>query len=307
MRRECERKLVGRMLGRITVAPGSARQLVGECREWSSLRGQRVRALERHGKWLLMRLHSGVTVAIHPRMSGRLLVCNPTELARLAPHARVVMRLDNGRLAVLNDARRFGRVLQLPVGTNQPQRTGPDAMKISRASFAAALTSTSRSVKAALLDQALLAGVGNIYADEMLWMAQVHPGGRANALTNAQAGELHKAMGRVLRGAIVRSGTSFDAGYEGGRNQHHLNAYGRAGKPCKRCGSPLAILKIASRTTVMCAKCQRDPVQQRGRKKAVPSASTRSQSHPSLESASRGRSRRVSRAKSQAPTRVDGQ
>ncbi|MSQ89888.1 MAG: hypothetical protein EXS01_00630, partial [Phycisphaerales bacterium] len=220
MRRECERKLVGRMLGRITVAPGSARQLVGECREWSSLRGQRVRALERHGKWLLMRLHSGVTVAIHPRMSGRLLVCNPTELARLAPHARVVMRLDNGRLAVLNDARRFGRVLQLPVGTNQPQRTGPDAMKISRASFAAALTSTSRSVKAALLDQVLLAGVGNIYADEMLWMAQVHPGGRADALTHAQSGELHKAMGRVLRGAIVRSGTSFDAGYEGGRNQH---------------------------------------------------------------------------------------
>ena len=257
MRRACAPKLVGRVLGRVTVAPGSSRQLVGDCRKWSTLRGQRIRALERHGKWLLIRLHGGVTVAIHPRMSGRLLVCAPTEVARLAPHPRVVMRLDNGRLAVLNDARRFGRVMQLPVGTSRPQRTGPDALKISRASFAAVLASTSRRIKAALLDQMLLAGVGNIYADESLWKARVHPSRRADSLTRAEADNLHHAMHRVLRAAIVRSGTSFDAGYEGGSHQRHLTVYGRAGKPCKRCRNPLKSSKIAGRTTVLCVRCQR--------------------------------------------------
>lgn len=264
MRRQCAPRLRGRRLGRVTVAKGSARQLVGGCAKWTSLRGRHLTGLDRHGKWLLLRLRGGTTIAVHPRMSGRLLVCAASELAAASAHPRVVMRLDNERAVVLNDPRRFGRVMQLPPGTPLPPRTGPDALHMTAEALRGALAGTSRPLKVALLDQGLIAGIGNIYADEALWRSRLHPMRRANSLTTAEATALRNAIRHVLLGAIARRGTSFDAGYVGGRNQEHLAVYGRTGLPCRRCGSRLSNLKVAGRTTVICAACQRTPKRSHG-------------------------------------------
>ncbi len=265
MRRQCAPRLKGRRLDRVTVAKGSAAQLVGGCAKWTALRDQRLTRLDRHGKWLLLRLHGGTTIAVHPRMSGRLVVCAANELATASAHPRVVMRLDADRLAVLNDPRRFGRVIQLPRGTNTPPRTGPDALCVSRSALWEALGATSRSLKAALLDQALVAGIGNIYADEALWLSRLHPGRRADSLSSAEVTELRTALRRVLLGGIARGGTSFDSGYVGGRNQRHLAVYGRSGLPCRRCGTMLSESKVAGRTTVVCGACQKGPRGRGGR------------------------------------------
>ena len=229
-----------------------------------------VREVGRRGKYLLatiapdpdadidreLVLHLGMTGSFRIRDDG----AHPDEDA----YARATWRLDDGRTLVFRDPRRFGRVSVVPVGRYDTlptlARLGPEPLgdSFDPDDLAAGLRATSAPVKAALLNQRLVAGVGNIYADEALWRARIHPASRRVGRERAHA--LHAAIVEVIAAAIEREGTTF-RDYEmvngaSGRNADFLEAYGQAGLPCSRCGTELRKIVLAQRGTTYCPSCQ---------------------------------------------------
>jgi formamidopyrimidine-DNA glycosylase len=198
-------------------------------------------------------------------MTGHVLVCD----AQTAParHTHLRALLDDGRELRYDDARRFGRILLgprttledshvLPVLGVEPLSDDFTTVRLDRV-----LRSTTRSVKAALLDQRGVAGLGNIYVDEACHLAGVRPQRRCHTLTRAQRAALHAAIPTVLRSAIDNRGSSVDDYRDlwnaRGSNQERLQVYGRGGQPCLRCGATLRRANVAGRTTVWCPSCQR--------------------------------------------------
>ncbi len=246
------------------------------------LRGGRVAAVKRHGKQLALVGEAGGVVCVHLGMSGQLRLHGPpvgngtpggkptmaTATRRrvaLPVHTHVRWRLDDGRVLGFTDPRRFGGVWafadESDLHAQRWSRLGPDATVISTEALHTALRRTKRALKAALLDQAVVAGLGNIYVDELLFEARVSPVAVANRLSRARAGRLVGAMRGVLGRAIAAGGTTLrdyvDAnGQEGGFLTEH-QAYGRGGEPCARCGWALRKGLVAGRTTVWCGRCQR--------------------------------------------------
>ncbi len=235
--------------------------------------GGRLGPLGRRGKFLLAPLEGPPPhpseLVLHLGMSGilRLLDADdPTGRPGGHPHVRVRMELDDGRALVLRDARRFGRVDVVDPGDRSGLPTlaalGPEPLEdgFDPEAFAAALGRTGAPVKARLLDQRLVAGVGNIYADEALWRARVHPAARR--VGRAASLRLHTAVREVLAAAVEREGTTFRdyrlVNGASGRYLTELDAYGRAGLPCRRCGTALRPGVVAQRGTVHCPRCQRD-------------------------------------------------
>lgn len=206
-------------------------------------------------------------LVLHLGMTGSLRVLEPgTDLATAdRAHDRVRLTLDDGRLLTLRDPRRFGRVSVLPLGEHASVPTlaalGPEPLSdaFDPDAFAAALAATRAPVKARLLDQRLVAGVGNIYADEALWRARIHPASRRVGRPRALA--LHAAVREVLAAAIAREGTTFRdhrlVNGASGRYLTELDAYGRAGRPCRRCGATMRRSVVAGRGTTSCPRCQR--------------------------------------------------
>ncbi|MFN2568277.1 MAG: bifunctional DNA-formamidopyrimidine glycosylase/DNA-(apurinic or apyrimidinic site) lyase, partial [Candidatus Dormibacteria bacterium] len=231
----------------------------------SSLPGRCVEDVLRRGKFILCRLHDGSDLIFHLGMTGHIVVCDPS-LAP-APHTHMVARLDDGRELRFDDARRFGRILLGPRTLLEDARVLPRlGVEPLSAEFTAArldglLRSTTRRVKAVLLDQGVVAGLGNIYVDEACHLAGVRPARRADRLTRAERAALFIAIPTVLAAAIDSRGTTFDDYRDlwnaRGRHQERLQVYGRAGAPCHRCGLTLRRTVIAGRTTVYCAGCQR--------------------------------------------------
>jgi formamidopyrimidine-DNA glycosylase len=236
--------------------------------------GHRITAVHRRGKFLLLPLATGtdtpLELVLHLGMTGSLRF-GPTAPAGADPdggidHVRVRFDLDDGRTLLFRDPRRFGRASVVPAGDYAGRiptlaTLGPEPLSAAfdPASFAAALATTRAPVKARLLDQRLVAGVGNIYADEALWRARIHPGSRR--VGRARALVLHAAIREVLAAAIEREGTTF-RDYQlvngaSGRFAEHLTAYGQAGRPCGRCGTVLRRTTIAQRGTTYCPRCQR--------------------------------------------------
>ncbi len=228
--------------------------------------GAVVARVGRRGKWVVVELAADAgIIVIQPRMTGGFRLVEPDR----PEHVRLTFRLANPDASVWYcDARRLGRFLWFP-GPEQAEAAfaraqGPDALEIGRDDLAARLARTRRAVKPTLLDQKVLAGIGNIYADEILFESRLHPLRISAELTPAEVGRLHAAIRPVLRRAIEAEGASFDAGYrtvlglEGGFLA--VNAmYGRAGLPCKNCGGPIVKTKIAGligRPTYLCPKCQ---------------------------------------------------
>ena len=236
--------------------------------------GGRIDAVERRGKFLLLPL-AGATPAhpselvIHLGMSGILRVLDagdPEGHVSPTTHVRVRLVLDDGRALVLRDARRFGRVTVVSPGDHAAAAPalaslGPEPLSddFTVDGLARGLAASSASVKARLLDQRLVAGVGNIYADESLWRAGIHPDARR--VGRARAARLHAALRVVLSAAIAREGTSFRdyqlVNGQSGRYLTELDAYGRAGLPCRRCGATLRATVVAQRGTTYCPRCQR--------------------------------------------------
>ncbi len=226
--------------------------------------GSRIQSLDRRGKYLLINLDNGHTLIAHMRMTGRLLYY-PEDLEP-ARHTHVVLKLSQGELH-FNDTRKFGRIQAVLTAecfsTSSLSILGPEPLseEMTPARLGERLARKKKNLKAALLDQTVVAGLGNIYVDEALFRARISPERSASALTEEELRALHQAMIEVLKAGIEANGTSFrdyrDANGEQGLFQKRLQAYGRGGEPCLNCGEPLKKKKVAGRTTVSCEKCQR--------------------------------------------------
>lgn len=238
------------------------------------LPGQVVEAVGRRGKYLLLHLSGGGTLVVHRKMSGNLLL-RPAEMPP-EPHTHLVLTFANGPALHFVDPRKFGRVYYLPdhpaLERFVDARLGPEPLDgLTGDRLAELIGRRRRRLKALLLDQSVLAGLGNLYADEALWQARLHPERRADDLTRAELGRLADAIRTVLEQAIERRGTTLSdyvgALGEPGENQHFLEAYGRAGQPCSRCGRAIERRVMVQRGTWFCGGCQRLSA---GRRRTLP-------------------------------------
>jgi formamidopyrimidine-DNA glycosylase len=258
--------LCGRTIDRLTVHDPF---LLQGCRAEEIERrggGAKVEAVERRGKWVVIALggRRGLIV-IQPRMTGGFWLVPPDR----PEHVRVSFLLKRPERTVwFCDTRRLGKVAWHPDPESAEsafaRSHGPDALVITANDLATRLSRTGRGIKPALMDQKVLAGLGNIYADEVLFQARVHPERPASELDPIEIGRIHAAIGEILARAIAAEGSSFDAGYqtvlglEGGFLAQNA-MYGRGGMPCPGCGRAIVKTKIAGligRPTHFCPSCQ---------------------------------------------------
>jgi formamidopyrimidine-DNA glycosylase len=250
----------------------------------AELRGATIRQVGRRAKSVLLQLADGRVMTVALRMTGALIVAPPGTPDD--PYARVVFRLADGRELRYRDVRKFGRIgLWERGGVRRASRRGkrrravaeqaapyrvgdvfarhgpePLAHSFSAERLAARLRGRSARLKTLLLDQSFVAGVGNIYADEALWRARLHPLRAADTLTPAEVRRLHRAIRFVLRQAIANRGTSLadfvGADGEPGDNAERLSVYRRTGQPCLRCGREIVRIVVGQRSTHFCPRCQ---------------------------------------------------
>ncbi len=228
-----------------------------------TLVGSRIAGVRRVGKTIVMDLTRGAAspaaqFLVHLGMTGRLLVSQPQ--VALPPHTHAVLSLADGREVRFVDPRRFGR-LSIVTEAGGYTGTGTEPTSISAQDFARLFKGRRLAIKAALLNQSILHGVGNIYADESLFRAGIRPRRQAGRLTRAELARLHAALQQVLAHAIQLGGSSVsdyvDADGIRGFFQLEHKVYGRAGELCHDCGSPLKKIVVGGRTTVYCPVCQR--------------------------------------------------
>jgi formamidopyrimidine-DNA glycosylase len=227
--------------------------------------GRRILGVRRRSKWVLLDLDDGWVLAIHLRMSGNLTVQAPADVAR--PHVHLVLALDDGRRIFFDDERKFGRVRLLDRGglaaLDAAHGPEPLADAFSAAEFARILAGRRTKIKPLLLDQRMIAGIGNIYASEALWLARIHPLLPAAAIDAAGAEALHGAIRAVLEKAIAHEGSSLrnyrNSYGRRGQNQEHFLVYDRTGQPCQRCGTPIERIVVGQRSTFYCPTCQPAP------------------------------------------------
>jgi formamidopyrimidine-DNA glycosylase len=253
--RRLEPELVGRTI--TTVQIKWPRHVVDPELAQAHLPGRRVTGLGRRGKYVIIHLEpSDLTILIHLRMSGRLEV-----LASDAPpdkHAHTALLLDNGQQLRFSDTRKFGRLLVLADPETVLGKLGveplSDAFTVDW--LTERMAKRKRMVKALLMDQEFIAGLGNIYADESLYRAGVDPRRPANSLGPAELARLHAGIQDVLGEAIEHQGTSLDWVYPGGEMQLRLHVYGRGGEFCVACGTEIQRIVLGQRGTHFCPVCQ---------------------------------------------------
>jgi formamidopyrimidine-DNA glycosylase len=286
VRQGLERGVVGRRIATVEVRhPRAIRRHTGGPQDFVALlEGRRVEAALRRGKYLWLPLDSGDVLTAHLGMSGQLLVVPPDKPEE--KHLRVRITFDDGgRELRFVDQRTFGGLF---VVAGDPASDAPPPLRhIARdpldpefddAAFAKALRRKATGIKRALLDQSLISGVGNIYADEALWRAKLHYDRPTSGLTNADVARLLHALREVMNEALRAGGTSFDALYVStdgvsGLFERELKVYGREGLPCERCGTPIRRDKFMNRSSYYCPRCQRAP---RRRPPALPPRASRS-------------------------------
>ena len=230
-----------------------------------ALVGEQIAEVDRRGKYLLIRLASGRTLVVHLRMTGSLRHAPSGGLPEDA-HRRATLRLDTGTDVAYRDVRRFGTWELLDEGHLRPYlatRLGPEPLgaSFSRARLAQLAAGRTAPVKSFLLDQRRIAGIGNIYADEALWRARVHPRRPAGELDAEEIARLHRAIRAALRKGVALQGSTLREyvtpnGTPGGMQQE-FHVYGRLGEPCDRCGSAIERTVIGGRGTWFCPSCQR--------------------------------------------------
>jgi formamidopyrimidine-DNA glycosylase len=229
-----------------------------------ALVGERIATIERRGKYLLWRLASGRTLVVHLRMTGSLRHA-PTGGLPDDTYRRARLVLDTGAEIAYRDVRRFGTWELLDDGHLRPylaSRLGPEplAPSFTAARLGSLLAGRRAPVKAFLLDQRRLAGVGNIYADEALWRARIHPLRPAGELDADEVSRLHRAVrGSLRRGVELQGSTLRDYATPNGSSggmQHEFHVYGRLGEPCDRCGWPIERIVVGGRGTWLCPRCQ---------------------------------------------------
>ncbi len=217
------------------------------------LGGARVKEVRRHGKYVLVELNRG-HLAIHLGMTGKLLFDVPD-----SKYTRAQWQFEGFRLG-LEDIRQFGRVIWAERMPEELQKLGPDPLEISEAEFVSRARGHRTGIKSLLLTQTFVRGIGNIYADELLFRAKVHPGRSSGALPKKILGRMWEEMTALLAEAISHGGSSISdyvdtAGQKGSFQQEH-RVYGRGGEPCRNCGSPILKMVLAQRGTHYCPVCQ---------------------------------------------------
>jgi formamidopyrimidine-DNA glycosylase len=232
-----------------------------------ALAGRTVMAVTRRAKFIVLTLDTGNRLLIHLRMTGKLRFASAGE--RPGPHDHVTLCLDDGRQLVFNDTRKFGRFRLVPPGEDPLAALGPEPLEatFTLACFRQRLAGKTRPIKPLLLDQSTVAGLGNIYVDEALWQARIHPERRTDTLTAAEIRRLHRAIRVVLQRAVDNAGTTLGDGAANfysvaghrGRNADALQVFRRDGQPCPRCGTVVARIVVGQRGTHLCPRCQTPP------------------------------------------------
>jgi formamidopyrimidine-DNA glycosylase len=271
-----ERHVIGRTVASAQVLHPRAvrRNAAGPEGFEAAMPGRPFKKAERRGKYLWVTLDDDEALLAHLGMSGQLLVGDPDR--PLSPHVRVrFMFTDGGPDLRFTDQRTFGHLMCARFEGTVPApiaHIAPDPLEAAfePAVFARRLTSRHTGVKRALLDQSLISGVGNIYADEALWRAKLHWARPTETLRKAEVSRLLEAVHEVLTEALKAGGTSFDTLYvnvngESGYFDRSLNAYGRVGEPCGRCGTPIRRDSFMNRSSYSCPVCQPAPATPAGR------------------------------------------
>ncbi len=222
--------------------------------ELDAVAGKRIVAITRRGKFIVFELNDGFLL-VHLGMTGKLLVDG-----EVSKHTHAVFTLDKGVL-LYTDSRQFGRLEYAAAIPRRLQALGPEPLRVPFDEFAATLRARKAQIKSVLLNQSFLAGIGNIYADESLHRAGIHPRTNAAKISKPRARLLYQAIQHVLQAAIAAKGSSISdyvdsQGRKGSFQQEHL-VYRRTGEPCTKCGSPVKRTLVSQRGTHYCAKCQR--------------------------------------------------
>lgn len=280
-RRRIRKLLVGRKIARVVTTKPSYFFLTKPRTLERELSGRTVRKLERHGKYLLAELDSGATLLLHLGMTGQLFGEGARSLRLLkapdrrseatqrprgfSPDAHTHLQLefaDGGPRVFFRDVRKFGKVLLIEAGKSDPRLTklGVDALVADGAVLFAAAKARRTPIKSLLLDQAVIAGIGNIYADEALFLSKVSPKRAARRVDAETCSAIVAAAQRVMRRSIETGGSSISDyvtpdGSDGGY-QNERRVYGREGEPCPTCGSAIRRVVIAQRSSHFCPQCQ---------------------------------------------------
>jgi formamidopyrimidine-DNA glycosylase len=264
VRRRLAPALEGRRFDRVDIADARLTRPLAPDEVARELEGERVAVVDRRGKYLILRFESGRALLIHLRMTGSVLTGDAA--TGDDAYRRALVTLDDGTAVAYRDVRRFGTWLLLEpddVDAYIDARVGrePLAEAYRARDLAAKLEGRRAPIKAAILDQRTVAGVGNIYADEALWRARIHPLTPAAELDLDEVKALHRGVRRALEQGIARQGSTLrdyrlpDGG--SGGMQHEFKVYGRGGEPCPRCGTPIDKIRVAGRGTWYCPSCQR--------------------------------------------------
>jgi formamidopyrimidine-DNA glycosylase len=284
VRRQLEPALVGRRFERVSIDDPRLVRPYEPAEVAAELEGEDVAAVERRGKYLVVRFESGRVLLIHLRMTGSLLSAASGSLPE-DPHCRAVVKLDDGSDVAYRDVRRFGTWLLLEPGEAEPYlaaRVGDEPLDalFTAARLGERLAGRRTSLKAALLDQRTLAGMGNIYVDEALWRARLNPLRPASGLDRNELRRLHRGIRAALEHGLARQGSTLRdyrlPDGSGGSMQNEFRVYGRRDEPCDRCGTLIARTQVVGRTTWFCPTCQ--PAQAARSSSSRPSRSSRQSS-----------------------------
>jgi formamidopyrimidine-DNA glycosylase len=261
--RKLEPDLVGRTIKEADLRWSRTLAAPSPKRFREQIQGQKIKEVTRRAKYFILRLSAirpgsgqDYSLLIHLRMSGDLYVKNST----ISPetHDRLVLKLSGNKSLIFNDTRKFGRVWLTANPEEVLGKLGPEPLDKGFTSqwLHDALHKRHRQLKPLLLDQTFLAGLGNIYTDEALHLAKLHPLAASDSVTSKQAQALHEAIRKVLKEGIRRNGASIDWVYRGGEFQNYFRVYDREGDPCPICGTQIQKLVVGQRGTHICPQCQ---------------------------------------------------
>lgn len=263
IRRDLQPLVLGRTVTEAWVSPNAPKlvQLISPEEFCRLLAGRRIEEVSRRGKYLTFVLDRGLMWVVHLRMTGRLQHraggCPPH------PHLRATFRLDDGTWLCYADLRKLGTMWLVDDWSLVHRGLGPEPLEeaFDHAAFHAVLKRRGAPIKSVLLDQTVIAGIGNIYADEALFAARIHPKTAAKALSSRAASRLHAAARDVLHAALGDRGSSFqdyvDAAGNAGGHQLKVKVFRRTGEPCYVCGTEIQRIKLGGRSTHFCPSCQK--------------------------------------------------